>query len=314
MARSAPPSARALAALSLLATLGSLREAADRLGVTRSALSHRIAELEKSLGVALVRKAGRKLVLTEEGERLLGSVGDAPDRIDTAVQPFQRNRGQIRLSTVATFASHWLIPRVAEFQAHHPRIEVVISTTTRAVDLRVEDFDCAIRHGRGAWKGLASTLLFEETLMPIVAPSAAARIGSNARQRWWGIPLIRARSRFMDWSRWLKADRALAKKPAKWLTVETRAQALDAAIAGAGIALMDMAYIGPHVAEGRLKMLAERPLQLQTGYYFVHPTDARNTHLLALFRDFVVEAARPFGNRRYFDANGDVVTMGAKES
>ena len=314
MARSAPPSARALSALSLLATFGSLREAADRLGVTRSALSHRIAELEKSLGVALVRKAGRNLVLTEDGERLLGSVGDALDRIDAAVQPFQRNRGQIRLSTVATFASHWLIPRVAEFQAQHPQIEVVISTTTRAVDLRVEDVDCAIRHGRGAWKGLASTLLFEETLMPIAAGAVAGRISSNTRQGWRGIPLIRARSRFMDWTRWLEADRALANKPAKWLTVETRSQALDAAIAGAGIALTDMAYIGPQVAEGRLKMLAERPLQLQTGYYFVHPADARNMHLLTLFRDFVVEAARPFGNRSQFGANGDVITPSAKAS
>jgi DNA-binding transcriptional LysR family regulator len=266
--------------------------------VTRSALSHRIAELETGLGVALVRKVGRKLVLTEDGERLLGSVGDALDRIEAAVQPFRRNPGQIRLSTVATFASHWLIPRVAEFQVRHPRIEVVISTTTRAVDLAREDCDCAIRHGRGAWKGLASTLLFEETLMPIAAVSVAGRISSNERQGWRGIPLIRARSRFMDWSRWQKADRTLAKKPAKWLTVETRAQALDAAIAGAGIALTDMAYIGPHVADGRLKMLAERPLQLPTGYYFVHPADARNLHLLALLRDFVVEAARPFRNRR----------------
>jgi DNA-binding transcriptional LysR family regulator len=297
MARSAPPSARALSALSLLATFGSLREAADRLGVTRSALSHRIAELEKSLGVALVRKAGRNLVLTEDGERLLGSVGDALDRIDAAVQPFQRNRGQIRLSTVATFASHWLIPRVAEFQAQHPQIEVVISTTTRAVDLRVEDIDCAIRHGRGAWKGLASTLLFEETLMPIAAGAVAGRISSNTRQGLRGIPLIRARSRFMDWTRWSEADRALTNKPAKWLTVETRAQALDAAIAGAGIALTDMAYIGPQVAEGRLKMLAERPIRLPTGYYFVHPADARNLHLVALLRDFVVEAARSLRNR-----------------
>ena len=65
------PSARALAALSLFATLGTLTEAAEQLGVTRSALSHRIAELEKRLGVALVRKVGRRIALTEDGERLL---------------------------------------------------------------------------------------------------------------------------------------------------------------------------------------------------------------------------------------------------
>jgi DNA-binding transcriptional LysR family regulator len=288
------PSPRALTALSLLATLGSLTEAADRLGVTRSALSHRIAELEKGLGVALVRKAGRRLKLTEDGERLLASMGDALERIEAAVQPFRRDRGQIRLSTVATFASLWLIPRVAEFQARHPRIEVAIFTTTRPVDLGREDIDGAIRHGRGGWKGLVSTLLFEETLMPVAAISVADRVRANPGSSWQGIPLIRARSRFMDWSKWQKADRRFPKPPAKWLTVETGAQALDAALAGGGIALMDMAYIGPHVAAGRVRTLAERPLQLPTGYYFVHAAKARNIHLLTLFRDWVVGAAQAF--------------------
>jgi DNA-binding transcriptional LysR family regulator len=72
----------------------------------------------------------------------------------------------------------------------------------------------------------------------------------------------------MDWSIWQKHDRALAKRRIKWLTVETRAQALDAAISGAGVALMDMAYIVTPVAKGRLREPAEHPLPLPTGYYF----------------------------------------------
>jgi DNA-binding transcriptional LysR family regulator len=290
MALSATPSARALSALSLLASLGSLTEAAEQLGVTRSALSHRIAELEKSLGVALVRKRGRTLVLTEDGERLLASVGDALERIDAAIKPFQRDRGQIRLSTVSTFASHWLIPRLADFQTRHPLIEVAISTTTRAVNLAREDVDCAIRHGYGSWKGLAATLLFEETLMPVAAPALKAVLFAKSKR---AVPLIRARSRYMDWSRWQKTEHAFPKET-KWLTVETRAQALDAAIAGAGIALIDMAYLDPHVHAGRITLLAARPLKLSTGYYFVHAPRARNPQLLALFRDWVVETARPF--------------------
>jgi DNA-binding transcriptional LysR family regulator len=185
---------------------------------------------------------------------------------------------------------------VAEFQARHPNIEVAISTTTRPVDLGSEDIDCAIRHGRGAWKGLVSTLLFEETLMPIAAVSVADRVRANMRSSWQGIPLIRARSRFVDWSKWQRADRYFPKRPAKWLTVETRAQALDAALAGAGIALMDMAYLVPHVKAGRIATLAERPLQLPTGYYFVHAAKARNIRPLGLFRDWVVDTARPFRN------------------
>jgi DNA-binding transcriptional LysR family regulator len=291
---SVQPSARALSALSLFATLGTLTEAAEQLGVTRSALSHRIAELEKRLGVALVRKSGRRIALTEDGERLLSSMGDALDRIEAAVQPFRRDRGQIRLSTVSTFASHWLIPRIAAFQAQHPRIEVAILTTTRAVDLAEEEVDCAIRHGRGGWKGVDATLLFRETLVPIASPAVAARCKTGTKPGWQGAPLIRARSRFMDWANWQKQDPMLAGRRLKWLTVETRAQALDAALAGAGVALTDMAYIGTAVAEGRLQALAERPLRLPTGYYFVHRQEARNLHLLTLLRDWAVEAARPF--------------------
>jgi len=294
MAGPVQPSARALSALSLFATLGTLREAAEQLGVTRSALSHRIAELEKRLGVALVRKSGRRIVLTEDGERLIGSMGDALDRIEAAVQPFRRDRGQIRLSTVSTFASHWLIPRIAGFQAQHPRIEVAILTTTRTVDLAGEEVDCAIRHGRGGWKGVAATLLFHETLMPIAAPAIAGRFKAGKKPDLHSAPLIRARSRFMDWANWKKQDPMPAGRRIKWLTVETRAQALDAAIAGAGVALMDMAYIGTAVTEGRLQTLAERPLRLPTGYYFVHRPEARNLHLLTLLRDWAVDAARPF--------------------
>jgi hypothetical protein len=83
-----------------------------------------------------------------------------------------------------------------------------------------------------------------------------------------------------------------AARRIKWLTVETRAQALDAAVAG--VALVDMAYIATPVAEGRLEKLAERPLQLPTGYYFVNVPNVRTLHLLNHLRDWAVEAARPF--------------------
>src|SRR5258708_3920193 len=132
------PSARALTALSLLATLGSLTEAADQLGVTRSALSHRITELELRLGVALVRKTGRRLALTEDGERLLASMGDALERIESAVQPFRPARGQIRLSTFSTFASHMLLPRPPQFHPRPPPLEDAISPPTTSVDFKKE--------------------------------------------------------------------------------------------------------------------------------------------------------------------------------
>jgi LysR family glycine cleavage system transcriptional activator len=118
----------------MLARAGGLTAGSARLGVTRSALSHRIADLESHLGVALVRKSGRRTILTEDGQALLATMGDALDRIEAAVEPLRRRRRELRLSTVATFASHWLIPRLPEFQARHPDIDLAITTTTRVVD------------------------------------------------------------------------------------------------------------------------------------------------------------------------------------
>jgi len=111
------PSMKGLQAIALLARTGSLTAAAGELGVTRSALSHRIADLELQLGVTLVRTLGRKAVLTAGAESLLSVMGDALDRIGAAVEPLHRRRSQLRVSTVATFASLWLLPRLPAFVA-----------------------------------------------------------------------------------------------------------------------------------------------------------------------------------------------------
>lgn len=254
------PSTRGLQALSALQRAPSLSKAADTLGVTRSALSHRIAELERQLGVRLVRQAGRCAVLTEDAQALLMVMGDALDRIEAAVAPLHRQRRQLRISTVTTFASHWLIPRLADWQREQPNIELSISTTTRVVDLTVEDIDCAIRYGRGEWKGLAATLLFRETLLPVARPDID-RLSAEST-------IIRARSRFRDWNRWWQASGTPGDPPNGSMIVETRAQAMDAVLAGAGVVVMDEAYVGPHIAAGRLHALGVT-VSLPEGYYLV---------------------------------------------
>jgi len=229
------PSTRNLQALAALRGAHSLSKAAETLGVTRSALSHRIAELERQLGVTLVRQAGRCATLTDDAESLLMVMGDALDRIDAAVMPLRRRREQLRISTVATFASHWLIPRITNWQRKHPHIELAISTSTRTVDFLAKDYDCATRHGVGGWEGVSETLLFRETLIP-VARADHLDLATDST-------IIRARSRFRDWQRWWQGIGMAAKPPERSVVVETRAQAMDAA------------YASPHLAEGRLRAL-----------------------------------------------------------
>jgi len=276
------PSLRGLQALSILSQTGSLTAAAEILGVTRSALSHRIADLEHQLGVALIQKAGRHVVPTDDADALLTVMGDALDRIEAAVEPIRRRRAELRISTVPTFASHWLLPRLPEFRARHPDIEVALATTRRAIDLEAEDFDCAIRHGRGNWPGLTATLLFRETLAPVAAPGAGRDLE--------GASIIRARSRYRDWPLWWTASGRTGKPSKAGLVVDSRAQALEAALAGGGIAMMDMAYLDPHLASGALNLLAA-PVTLEQGYYLVHRPVRRNQRLIRAFHDWIVTAA-----------------------
>jgi DNA-binding transcriptional LysR family regulator len=278
------PSLRGLQALSVLSRMGSLTAAADILGVSRSALSHRIADLEHQLGVALIQKQGRGVAPTDDAEALLSVMGDALDRIEAAVDPIRRRHSQLRISTVGTLASHWLLPRLPEFQALHPDIEVALTTTRRVIDLEAEDIDCAIRYGLGQWPGLTAALLFRETLAPVSTTSADQNLEGSS--------IIRARSRFRDWSLWWTASGRAGKPSAGGLVVESRAQALEAALAGGGIAMIDMAYLDAHLASGRLKLLAP-PVTLDEGHYFVRRGVGRNDRLVSAFGQWILAASQP---------------------
>jgi DNA-binding transcriptional LysR family regulator len=278
------PSFRGLQALSLVSQTGSLTAAADILGVSRSALSHRIADLESQLGVSLLQKQGRGAALTDDADALLSALGDALERIETAVEPIRRRRSQLRISTVATLASHWLLPRLPEFRTLFPDIEVALTTTRRVMDLKVEDFDCAIRYGLGHWPELTASLLFRETLAPVAAP--------GTDQNLEGSSIIRARSRFRDWSLWWTASRRPGRPSAGGLIVESRAQALEAALAGGGIAIIDMAYLGTHLVSERLQLLAP-PIALDEGYYLVRRPGGRNDRLVSAFEQWILRASEP---------------------
>ncbi|MFG1300069.1 LysR substrate-binding domain-containing protein [Xanthobacter sp. V3C-3] len=278
------PSLRGLAALDALARHKRQGAAAEALGISRSALSHRIADLEAELGAQLVARTGRICVLTDDAVALLAAMGDAIGKIEAAVAPLQRRRRQIRLSTVNTLAANWLLPRLPRFQRAHPGIEIAVLTTQRVVDLDEEDVDCAIRNGAGDWPGVDATLLFRETLVPAAAPGLALdRAPSSA----W--PLIRARARYRDWPRWWRETGQKDTPPEGGVVVENRAQALEAALAGAGIVLTDARYLDAHLASDRLRVLGAA-VELDMGFYLVRRRATRNPrNMEALARWLVAE-------------------------
>ena len=278
------PSLRAVKAFSAVANEGSFARAAAQLGISRSAVSHLISDLERLVGARLLDRTRGKIEPTDDGKALLLGFGDALLRIEAAIEGLRIDRSSIRLTTVATLASCWLLPRLPRLQAVHPHLQLAISTTTRAVDFSSEEVDCGIRTGMGLWPGLESTLLFRETLVLAGAPSLLRRInGKSVAQSLRPIPIIGARSRRKDLLRWWHGNGFEGAPPRPRLVVENRSQALAAACAGSGLTITDARYVGvpgPYSAIGRLPA---REVALPESHYFVVPhrhAGRRNIKLL----------------------------------
>jgi len=276
------PSLRALRAFAEVARAGSLAEAARTLRVSPSAVSHLLHDLEAALGFALFAGRGPGAPLSEPGARLARRLGGAFDTIDLAVDEARHRSGEVRVTTLASFSTLWLVPRLARLQAQHPDIRLLLATSMRPVDLAAEPFECAIRWGRGVWPGLAATLLFRERPVVVANPRLLAEHGSVA-----ALPRLAARTREQDWP--LAAAALGLADVAPVLIFEIRALAVQAAIAGMGATVVDRHLVADLLAAGMLAEVAPAPpVDRPEGHYFVAlPEALRDRHVRA-FRDWLV--------------------------
>lgn len=164
---------------------GGFTAAAEELGVTPSAVSHAIRSLEDRLGIPLFHRAPGGLRLTAAGVELLDETSRAMQSLSRVVERITRSRSSagLTLSTGPTFASRWLVPRLAALRRRHPRISISISTERHWVDLADGDFDLAIRvarepSGAGEWFHLA-----QERLVPVAAKALAGLPLADALRR-----------------------------------------------------------------------------------------------------------------------------------
>jgi len=172
MKRSLPP-LNGLRAFEAAARHMSFTDAAEELSVTQAAISHQVRGLEQRLGLKLFVRRNRSLLLSEAGQAYLPSVRAAFDQLNEATEKLlQKDRGgHLTVTTTASFATKWLVPRLGGFQRANPEIDVRISTGTGLIDFSREDVDIGIRYGRGQWPGLVADRLVGEDVMPVCAPS-----------------------------------------------------------------------------------------------------------------------------------------------
>lgn len=182
----------------------SFTRAAIELCVTQAAVSHQVKSLEAQLNVTLFKRLPRGLMLTSEGETLLPVLRESFDRIAQTLGQFEGGhyREVLTVGAVGTFAVGWLLPRLADFQARYPFIDLRLSTNNNRVDVAAEGLDYAIRFGSGAWHGTEACQLLEAPLTVLCVPQLARQLQTPADLL--KHTLLRS-YRADEWTQWFQA-------------------------------------------------------------------------------------------------------------
>ncbi|MEH2490812.1 transcriptional regulator GcvA [Bradyrhizobium sp. AZCC 2230] len=291
------PSLNGLRAFEAAARHLSFTLAASELNVTQTAISHQIRRLEEELGIRLFIRQNRALALTPEARDYLPGVRAAFNDLRLATDRLLRKDDDkvLTVSTLASLAAKWLLPRLTDFQEAHPGIDVRITTSTSLVDFQRDDVDAAIRYGRGQWPGLRADWLMADELFPVCSPSLL-RGDKPLRQPedLKGYPLLHtSNANSDDWRLWLTAaglPADIAKQPG--ITFDMIFMTIQAAIDGIGVAMGRTSYVSDDIAKGRLVVPFKIALPADAGFYLVSPEGRREAPKLAAFRQWMIAATQ----------------------
>ena len=267
--------------------------AAEEMHVTHGAVSQRIKRLEEHLGTPLFRRSGRRMLLTDEGSRLLERVRAAINEIAEgveAIRPGDRDR-ILTISTVPCFAAYWLLPRLADFNEHHPDIQVNIRATRSLTDFTRDGIDMAVRVGPGTWAGLTSIKLYDEKLVPVCSPAFLGGQLPRVPGDLLKVPLLHDERQ--PWSNWFEAVGLDYRDAGQGSRYSEENLLLPAAIAGLGVALARASLVEADLESGRLVRLFSHSVRTRYSYYIVYPPGSEGTDKIQVFQEWLFEQVRP---------------------
>jgi LysR family glycine cleavage system transcriptional activator len=287
------PSLNGLRAFEAAARHLSFTKAAAELNVTQTAISHQIRRLEEELGIRLFVRQNRALTLTPEARDYLPGIRAAFNDLRLATDRVLRkdNDHVLTISTLASLAAKWLLPRLSAFQEAHPGIDVRITTSTALVDFRSGDVDAAIRYGRGQWPGLRADWLMADQLFPVCSPALlTGEKPLRSPEDLANYALLHTSSIYDDdWRLWLTAaglPANISKQPG--LTFDLILVTVQAALDGIGVAMGRTSYVEADIAKGRLVVPFKITLPADAGFYLVSPEARADSPKLSAFRQWLI--------------------------
>jgi DNA-binding transcriptional LysR family regulator len=272
----------------------SFTNAAARLGVSQSALSHTIRELEARLGVRLLTRTTRSVAPTEAGERLLRTVGPRFEEIDAELEAVSQLRekpaGTVRLTATDYAADTILWPKLAKFLPRYPEIKVEIIVEYGLTDIVAQRFDAGVRAGEQVAKDMIAVRIGPDIRMAVVGAPSYFRKRSEPKtpQELVGHDCINlrlaTRGGLYAWE-FEKSGKELNVRVEGQLTFNGSFQMLNAALAGFGLAYVPEDLVLPHLARGRLKRVLEDWCTPYSGYHLYYPSRRQSSAAFTLLVD-----------------------------
>ncbi len=295
MARRRLPPLNSLKVFEAAARHLSFTRAADELVVTQAAVSHQIRTLEDWLGCRLFRRLNRAIELTAEGQDLWPPVTSALDGLALATAQLLDRGGPdvLTVSVLPSFAAKWLVPRLGEFRAAQPEIEVRISANPKLVDFAREDVDLCVRLGLGGWPGLIAARFLTETLFPVCAPALLdgplpLKSPDDLRHH-----TLLHDDTHDDWRVWLAAANVTLAgfDPRRGPGFDDSSMLIQAAVEGQGVAVARSALAAKDLIAGRLVKPFDIAIPAQFAYYVVYPKDRADEPKIRAFAEWLIRTA-----------------------
>jgi DNA-binding transcriptional LysR family regulator len=255
----------------------SFTKAGEELYLTQSAVSRQMKELEEQLGVALFERRHRALVLTEAGQQFYAVTAQVITTMRGATERLRAQAGRKRplsVTTTNSFASLWLIPRLAGFTQTHPGVDVRITADTRVQDLERDGLDVAIRHGPPSLAGPNAIKLMGERVFPVASPKLLKRLPLKKPADLSRHVLLQyddpeMRHPWLHWKTWLEVERLSDLRPAGTLVFSGYEQIIPAAVEGHGVALGRSPLVGDLLKAGKLVAPFTSTAEPPRGYFAI---------------------------------------------
>jgi LysR family transcriptional regulator, glycine cleavage system transcriptional activator len=284
---------KALAGFRAAARHGSFQSAARDLGLTPSAISHQVAQIEGYLGAPVFVRATRSVSLTPLGRKTMKAADRLFDELER-LRAGARPGHALKVTALPLFTQVWLMPRIARFNALYPDISVTISTENKVADLSAGEADVGIRNLRTKPAGVVARKLMDIRGIPVCSP--ALKMGRKALRTPEDLArhtLIQISARPGAWESWFAAQGLTGATPRSTLTVDMVPAALEAAAQGAGIALgMDPLIWDAEVSKGLVRAIDTAPVSDSAYYVCVAKARARDPRIAAFTDWLFQEAAR----------------------